>query len=72
MTRDELNTTLLYQINDKLNGLMCIIADYVITNGHMSNESLDHIKETVGNAYNELEAAYKAMEAVNKNEAEAE
>lgn len=63
MTREELDTHLLYNINSNLVALQLMMADYLTHDGKV-NESF--VKETINDSYNTLEKLFKQMDALDK------
>lgn len=63
MTREELNTHLLYDINSSLVGLQLMVADYLTSDGKVNK---DFVKQTINDSYNMLEKQFKQMEALDK------
>lgn len=65
MTREELNTHLLYGINSNLVALQLMIADYMTSDGKVNK---DYVKQTIGDSYETLAKHYKIMAALDKDE----
>lgn len=61
MTREELNTHLLYGISSDLVGLQLMIADYITSDGKVNK---DFVKRTIKDSYDMLEKQLKQMEAL--------
>jgi hypothetical protein len=66
MTRDELNTFLLYKINDNLASLMLMFADYLVTNQCVGKESLEHIENLIASNQDAQKIAHDAMIELSK------
>lgn len=63
MTREELNTHLLYGINSSLVGLQLMIADYITSDGKANK---DFVKTTIKDSYDMLEKQLEQMKALDK------
>ena len=63
MTREKLNTHLLYGINSSLVGLQLMIADYITSDGKANK---DFVKATIRDSYDMLERQFKQMKALDK------
>ncbi len=63
MTREELNTHLLYDINSSLVGLQLMIADYITSDGKANKV---FVRQTISDSYDMPEEQLKRMEALDK------
>lgn len=66
MTRDELNTFMLYKINDNLVSLMLMFSDYLVTNECVGKESLEHIQNLLDSTRDAQKIAHDAMIELSK------
>ena len=63
MTREELDTHLLYNINSNLVALQLMMADYLTSDGKVNK---DFVKQTIDDSYNTLEKLFKQMDTLDK------
>lgn len=61
MTREELNTHLLYSINSNLVALQLMMADYITSDGKANK---DLVKKTISDSFDTLKASFEQMEAL--------